>query len=108
SSMGGQDSGQFVVSNNTQRFVDRPDEVMAQIGDEATKSIRQSRPRRDQNLWNAEFTGQCGSMQWSRPSKSEQDKIARIVPARQRHKTNCAGHLVVGHPDYSRRSLRSI
>ena len=52
-----------------ERLVERIDEILPQIGDEAAERVGQPRTRRDQHLGDAEIGGECHRMQ--RPGAAE-------------------------------------
>ena len=61
----------------------RCDEVVPQVGDDAAERVGEPRPRRDQQLRDAELARQRGRMQRPGAAESEQGEVARIVAARQ-------------------------
>ena len=86
-----------------ERHVERVDEVLAQVGDEAAERIGEARPRRHQHLGDAELARQRHRVQRPGAAEGEQREVARVVAARQRHHADGAGHVRVGEPDDGRR-----
>ena len=86
------------MSSAVERRVERVDEILAQVGDEAAERIGEARPRRHQHLRQAELAGERDGMQRPGAAEGEQREVARVVAARQRHHADRAGHVRVGEP----------
>src|SRR5260221_10268362 len=66
-----EDGNEFGLVDQGERFVDRPHEVMPQIGNNATQGVRQAGTCRNEDLGNAKLAGQRGRMKRSRPAERQ-------------------------------------
>ena len=78
-------------------LVDRLHEVVAHVGHQAPQGRGDPGTRRHQHPGDGQLAGQGGGVQRAGAAEREQDEVARVVPALQRHQADGAGHLVVGH-----------
>ena len=101
--LAGEDGLHLAHVGGIERHVQRVDEILAQVGDQAAQRIGEARPRRDQHLGDAELARQRHRVQRPGAAEGEQREVARIEAARQRHHADGAGHVRVAEPDDGRR-----
>ena len=92
-----QDRACFGHVHAQKSLVDGADEIMANVGDETAERRRDARARRDEHLRNRQLTRERNGVKRPGAAEGEQDEVARVAPALQRHQPDGAGHLVVGH-----------
>jgi hypothetical protein len=101
--LAGEDGAAPRLVERRDRPVQRVDEIVPQIGDDAAERIGDARPRRHQHFGEAELAGQRGGVQRAGAAEGEQREVARIVAARDRHHADGAGHLHVAEPQHRAR-----
>ena len=86
-----------------QRAVHGTHKIMAQVGDNAAKRVRDPRACRHQHLGNPQLTGQRRGMKRSRTTKGEQAEIPRIETKRDRHHARRTSHAGCRHAQHGGR-----
>ena len=95
----GQDRARLVDVHAADVLVDRPHEVVADVSHEAAERGGDPGPRRHQHLGDHQLPRERDGVERSGAAEREQDEVARIIAALQRHETDRARHFVVGHAD---------
>ena len=99
----GQDRARFAHVHAQESLVDRPHEVVPDVGDETAERRGDPGARGHQHLGNRQLAGQRHRVERPGAAEGEEDEVARVASALERHEPDGAGHPVVGHA-HDRRS----